>query len=153
MKNLFVEKQKPVNQPVLLEPKFILTLSVVTDSVSKKQQNGRYYDGRAMTLALLVVGNSVRCEVRPQTPPSVDTRKSSPVRNRSRTTDAADLNIKWNCGHRKKVLAFCYTISFKATCKGCVMTSSTFRKLFLTGTHSITLFKYNNDVKFLLRIE
>ena len=60
MEKLFLEKQKPVNQPVLLEPKFMLTSSVVIDSVGKKQQNRRDHDGRAMPLAPLVVGNSIR---------------------------------------------------------------------------------------------
>ena len=52
-----------------------------------------------------------------------------------------------------KVLAISQTISFQAIWKGCVMTSSTFRKLFLGGTHLITLFKYNDDVNFFLHIE
>ena len=60
MEKLFLEKQKPVNQPVLLEPKFMLTSSVVIDSVGKKQQDRRYNDGRAMPLGPLVVGSSIR---------------------------------------------------------------------------------------------
>ena len=48
----------------LLEPHVIPTSSIVQASVKKKQQNKRYHDKKAKPLSPLVVGDSIRAEIR-----------------------------------------------------------------------------------------
>ena len=50
----------------LLEPHVIPTSSIIRASVKKKQQNKRYHDKGARPLPLLVVGDSIRAKIRPQ---------------------------------------------------------------------------------------
>ena len=50
----------------LLEPHVIPTLGIIRASVKKKQQNKRYHDKGARPLPLLVVGDSIRAKIRPQ---------------------------------------------------------------------------------------
>ena len=50
----------------LLEPHVIPTLGIIRASVKKKQQNKRYHDKGAKALPLLVVGDSIRAKIRPQ---------------------------------------------------------------------------------------
>ena len=50
----------------LLEPHVIPTLGIIRTSVKKKQQNKRYHDKGAKPLPLLVVGDSIRLKIRPQ---------------------------------------------------------------------------------------
>ena len=50
----------------LLEPQVIPTSSIIRASVKKKQQNKRYHDKGARPLPLLVVGDSIRAKIRPQ---------------------------------------------------------------------------------------
>ena len=44
----------------------IPTLGIIRTSVKKKQQNKRYYDKGAKPLPFLVVGDSIRAKIRPQ---------------------------------------------------------------------------------------
>ena len=44
----------------------IRTLDIIRTSVKKKQQNKRYHDKGAKPLPLLVVGDSIRAKIRPQ---------------------------------------------------------------------------------------
>ena len=53
----------------LLEPHVIPTSSIIQASVKKKQQNKRYCDKKAKPLPPLVVGDSIRAKVRPQSSP------------------------------------------------------------------------------------
>ena len=53
----------------LLEPQVIPTSSIIRASVKKKQQNKRYYDKKAKLLHPLVVGDSIRAKIRPQSSP------------------------------------------------------------------------------------
>ena len=53
----------------LLEPQVIPTSSIVRASVKKKQQNKRYYDKKTKPLPPLVVGDSIRAKIRPQSSP------------------------------------------------------------------------------------
>ena len=50
----------------LLEPHVIPALGIIRASVKKKQQNKRYHDKGAKPLLLLVVGDSIRAKIRPQ---------------------------------------------------------------------------------------
>ena len=56
-------------KPELLEPTVIPTSSIIRASIKKKQQNKRYYDKKAKLLPPLVVGDSVRGKIRPQSSP------------------------------------------------------------------------------------
>ena len=65
----------------LLEPHVIPTSSIIRASVKKKQQNKRYHDKKGKPLHPLVVGDSIRAKIRPQSSPlwtrgSVVRRKS-----------------------------------------------------------------------------
>ena len=53
----------------LLEPHVIPTSSIIRASVKKKQQNKRYHDKKAKPLPPLVVGDSIRAKIRPQSSP------------------------------------------------------------------------------------
>ena len=53
----------------LLEPYVIPTSSIVRASVKKKQQKKRYHDKKAKLLPPLVVGDSIRAKIRPQSSP------------------------------------------------------------------------------------
>ena len=53
----------------LLKPHVIPTSSIIQASVKKKQQNKRYHDKKAKPLPALVVGDSIRAKIRPQSSP------------------------------------------------------------------------------------
>ena len=53
----------------LLEPHVIPTSSIIRASVKKKQQNKRYHDKKGKPLHPLVVGDSIRAKIRPQSSP------------------------------------------------------------------------------------
>ena len=53
----------------LLKPHVIPTSSIIRASVKKKQQNKRYHDKKAKPLPPLVVGDSIRAKIRPQSSP------------------------------------------------------------------------------------
>ena len=53
----------------LLEPQVIPTSSIIRASVKKKQQNKRYHDKKGKPLHPLVVGDSIRAKIRPQSSP------------------------------------------------------------------------------------
>jgi len=53
----------------LLEPHVVPTSSIIRASVKKKQQNKRYHDQKAKPLPPLVVGDSIRAKIRPQSSP------------------------------------------------------------------------------------
>ena len=53
----------------LLKPHVIPTSSIIQASVKKKQQKKRYHDKKAKPLPALVVGDSIRAKIRPQSSP------------------------------------------------------------------------------------
>ena len=53
----------------LLEPHVIPTSSIIRASVKKKQQNKRYHNKKGKPLHPLVVGDSIRAKIRPQSSP------------------------------------------------------------------------------------
>ena len=53
----------------LLEPHVIPTSSIIRTLVKKKQQNKRYHDKKGKPLHPLVVGDSIRAKIRPQSSP------------------------------------------------------------------------------------
>ena len=53
----------------LREPHVIPTSSITRASVKKQQQNKRYHDKKAKPLPPLVVGDSIRAKIRPQSSP------------------------------------------------------------------------------------
>ena len=89
----------------LLEPHVIPTLGIIRTSVKKKQQNKRYHDKGAKPLPLLVVGDSIRAKIRPQssslwTQGRVVRRES----DRSYTVKADGREYKRNRCHIRKTL-------------------------------------------------
>ena len=89
----------------LLEPHVIPTSSIIRASVKNKQQNKRYHDKKAKPLPPLVVGDSIRAKIRPQSSPLGLWKQGSMVRresDRSYTVKADGRENRRNRCHVRK---------------------------------------------------
>ena len=89
----------------LLEPQVIPTSSIIRASVKKKQQNKRYHNKKGKPPHPLVVGDSIRAKIRPQSSPLGLWKQGSMVRresDRSYTVKADGRENRRNRCHVRK---------------------------------------------------